>query len=86
MKPKNAKWQKTYRERALQAGMYKLQTWLNPEASAQLERICQRDEITKREAVQRAIQQLHEQHHDHASAKSMPLSDLSRYTASGDDD
>jgi hypothetical protein len=70
MKPKSAKWQKAYRERALQAGMYKLQTWLDPEVSVQLEQICQREEITKREAVQRAIQQLHEQHHDNAPAKS----------------
>ncbi len=69
MKPRNAQWQKTYRERALQAGMYKLQTWLDPEAAAQLEHICQRDNMTKRDAVQQAIQQLHAQNQYNASAK-----------------
>lgn len=54
-----AKWQKKYRERALQSGMYKLQTWLTPAISTQLEYICAREEITKREAVQRAIQHLY---------------------------
>lgn len=53
----NAKWQQQYRERAHQEGMYKLQTWLSPDIAAQLEKICQREGITKREAVQRAIQQ-----------------------------
>ncbi|MBU2837672.1 M2 family metallopeptidase [Acidithiobacillus thiooxidans] len=69
MKPKSAQWQKAYRERALQAGMYKLQTWLDPATARQLEQICQRDGLTKREAVQQAIQQLYEQNRDQASAE-----------------
>ena len=86
MKPKNTQWQKNYRECALQAGMYKLQTWLNPVTATQQEQICQRDEMTKREAVQRAIQPLHEQHHDNAPARPMPLFALPRPTDSRDDD
>lgn len=61
MKNKNAHWQQQYRERAVQEGMQKLQTWLDAEIADRLESICQRHEITKRAAIQQAIRQYDEQ-------------------------